>query len=66
MILPACSAVSGGRLTIASQTTALDLPVCLLLCCAAVLPPLLSDRFYRWQGLAMLGMYAGYVVTLVF
>ena len=65
MILPACTAVSGGQLTIGRQTTALDLPVCLLLCCAAVLPPLLMERFYRWQGVIMLGMYAGYVVTLV-
>jgi len=65
MILPACTAVSGGQLTIGGQTTALDLPVCLLLCCAAVLPPLLMERFYRWQGVIMLGMYAGYVVTLV-
>ncbi len=65
MILPACTAVSGGQLTIGGQTTALDLPVCLLLCCAAVLPPLLMERFYRWQGVIMLAMYAGYVVTLV-
>ena len=65
MILPACTAVSGGQLLIGGQTTALDLPVCLLLCCTAVLPPLLMERFYRWQGVIMLGMYAGYVVTLV-
>ena len=65
MILPACTAASGGHLAIGGQTTALDLPVCLLLCCAAVLPPLLMERFYRWQGILMLGVYAWYVVTLV-
>lgn len=65
MILPACTAASGGQLVIGGQTTTLDLPVCLLLCCVAVLPPLLMERFYRWQGVAMLAMYAGYVVTLV-
>lgn len=65
MILPICSAVSGGRLTIGSQTTALDLPACLLLCCLAVLPPLLRGRFYRWQGAAMLATYAAYVGMLV-
>lgn len=65
MILPICSAISGGRLTIGPQTTALDLPVCLLLCCAAVLVPLLTGRFYRWQGLMLLAMYAGYVAVLV-
>ena len=65
MILPICSAVSSGRLTIGSQTTALDLPVCLLLCCVAVLPPLLKGKFYRVQGVLMLAVYAGYVVMLV-
>lgn len=65
MILPVCSAVSGGALTIASQTTLLDMPVCLLLACVAVLPPLVTERFYRWQGALMLGLYAGYVFLLV-
>jgi cation:H+ antiporter len=65
MILPICSAVSGGRLAIGSQTTALDLPACLTLCLVAVLPPLFKGRFYRWQGVLMLGLYAAYVVMLV-
>ena len=65
MILPVCSAVSGGALTIGAQTTALDMPACLLLCCVAVIPPLVAERFYRWQGMLMLGLYAGYVVLLV-
>lgn len=65
MILPVCSAVSGGALTIGAQTTLLDMPACLLLCCVAVIPPLVTERFYRWQGVLMLGLYAGYVVLLV-
>ena len=65
MILPVCSAVSGGQLAMGSQTTALDMPVCLGLCCLAVLPPLLRGRFYRWQGALMLAAYAAYVVVLV-
>ena len=43
----------------------LCLPVCLLLCLVSVLPPLLKGRFYRWQGVLMLALYAGYVVMLV-
>lgn len=65
MILPICSAVSGGALTIGAQTTALDLPACLLICCVAVIPPLVTEKFYRWQGVVMLGLYAGYVALLV-
>ena len=65
MILPVCSAVSGGALTIGSQTTALDMPACLLIGCVAVIPPLVTERFYRWQGVVMLGLYASYVAMLV-
>ena len=64
LILPICSAVSGGRLTFSAQTTMLDLPACLTLCCVAVLPPLLKGKFYRWQGLLMLVIYAAYMVML--
>ena len=42
----------------------LDLPACLTLCCVAVLPPLLKGKFYRWQGLLMLVIYAAYMVML--
>lgn len=65
LILPVCSMISGGKLAIARQTTALDLPACLTLCLIAVLPPLFKGRFYRWQGILMLASYAGYVVLLV-
>lgn len=65
LILPVCSAVSGGHLTIGSQTTALDLPFCLGLCLLAVVPPLVKGKFYRWQGVAMLAIYAAYVALLV-
>ncbi|MCI2056333.1 MAG: calcium/sodium antiporter [Oscillibacter sp.] len=65
MILPICSMVSGGNLTIGAQTTSLDLPACLTLCLIAVIPPLLKGKFYRWQGVVMLAVYAGYVVLLV-
>ena len=65
MILPVCSAFSDRHsLTIGAQTTALDLPVCLGLCLLAVLPPLLRGRFYRWQGVLMLGAYGAYMCAL--
>ena len=57
--------LDAGKLTIGAQTTALDLPACLTLCCIAVIPPLLKGKFYRWQGVLMLALYAGYVVMLV-
>ena len=65
LILPICSMVSGGTLTISRQTAALDLPACLLLCLLAILPPLLCGRFRRWQGWALLALYAVYLAVLV-
>lgn len=65
LILPACAAVSGGSLLIGPQTTGLDLPACLALCGAAVMPPLLTGRFHRWQGAVLLGLYAGYLRLLL-
>ncbi len=65
LILPVCSAVSGGHLTIGAQSASLDLPVCLGICLLAVLPPLLRGKFYRWQGAALLACYASYLVVLV-
>lgn len=65
LILPACAAVSGGSLLIGPQTTGLDLPACLVLCAAAVAPPLITGRFWRWQGAVLLGLYAGYLRLLL-
>ena len=65
LILPACAAVSGGSLLIGRQTTGLDLPACLVLCALAAVPPLLTGRFHRWQGAALLGLYVGYLRLLL-
>ena len=65
LILPICAAVSGGSLAIGWQTTALDLPTCLAAGAAAMLPPLVTGRFYRWQGFVLLGLYAGYLAILI-
>lgn len=65
LILPACSAISGGQLVIGPQTIYLDLPICVLLCLAGVLPPLLTGRFFRCQGILLLILYAGYIMILV-
>lgn len=65
MILPVCSLLSGGSLTISQQGVALDLPACFLIILLGILPPLVKGRFYRWQGAAMLASYAFYVYLLV-
>lgn len=65
LILPICSVVSDGKLTIAEQSYALDMPMCFAMTVIAVLPPLIKGKLYRWQGILMLALYAVYVVILV-
>lgn len=65
LILPVCSLISGGRLTIGEQSTALDMPMCAIVSIMAILPPLFKGKFYRWQGVLLLAVYAAYVVILV-
>lgn len=65
MILPICSVVSDGKLTIAEQSYALDMPMCFAMTVIAVLPSLIKSKLYRWQGILMLALYAVYVVILV-
>ena len=65
LILPICSVVSDGKLTIAEQSYALDMPICFAMTLIAVLPPLIKGKLYRWQGILILALYAVYVVILV-
>lgn len=65
LILPICSVISDGKLTIAEQSYALDMPMCFAMTLIAVLPPLIKGKLYRWQGILMLALYAVYVVILV-
>ena len=65
LILPLCSVVSGKALPILRQNIVLDMPFCLGLVLLAVIPPLVTRRFHKVQGAAMLGVYAVYVGLLV-
>lgn len=65
LILPVCSTVAGGGLRIAPQSYAFDMPVCFGMSLLAILPPLLTGKLHRWQGVLMLLAYIAYVVVLV-
>ena len=64
VILPICTIASGGSLPIPPQTYLLDLPVCLGIILAAVIPAIHAGKFRRTQGIAMLILYAGYTIFL--
>ena len=63
MILPACALVSGGTLPIPT-TFYIDVAVCIGVGAIALIPTLITKRFRRWQGIALLAVYLTYVVLM--
>lgn len=64
LILPVSSVITQGSLPVAEQSIRLDFPACILVCLIAIVPPLLTERFRRWQGVALLATYGVYLVVL--
>lgn len=54
--------MAGKALPISAAAGRIDLPACLLVGCAAVIPPMLTKKFQRWQGALLLAIYAGYIL----
>lgn len=65
LILPLCSLASGEALPVSAQSIAVDLPVCLLVTLVAALPLLISQKANKWQGIILLGLYAGYLALVI-
>ena len=63
LILPVSMLVYGGKLPFSAQASVMDLPVCLLAGLIATVPALIAGRFRRWQGAALLLIYAVYVTA---
>lgn len=62
LILPVSMICAGKPLPIAPSSAALDFPACLLVGCIAVIPMIITSKFKRWQGFALLAVYAVYLV----
>jgi len=62
LILPVSMACAGKPLPIAASSASLDFPACLLVGCIAIIPMIITSRFKRWQGFALLAVYAVYLV----
>jgi cation:H+ antiporter len=62
LILPMSALAAGKALPVSAASARLDLPVCLLAGCVALLPAMATARFRRWQGVALLAIYAAYLV----
>lgn len=64
LILPVCSVISGGTLQVAASTVRVDMPVCLAVTMIALIPALISQRFRRWQGVLLIGIYIAYLAVV--
>ncbi len=65
LILPTCSFLSEGGLIIQKRVLYTDTPVMMLAIGMAFIPPLITGRFYRIQGVVLLLIYATYLYQLI-
>lgn len=62
LIMPVSSLVSGKPLPISPASAFIDLPACFLVGTIALVPALISSKFSRWQGIALMAVYVVYVI----
>ena len=66
-ILPPCLLAYGGGLPVSRGTMYVDLPALFLLSAVCFVPTFFTKKFARWQGVALLVLYVGYIAyTFVF
>ena len=65
LILPLCAVINGTALPVEKVNLIFDFPVCILACAVAIVPTIIMGKFKKWQGFALLAIYASYMVILV-
>ena len=65
LILPLCAVINGQALPVETINLVFDFPVCIAACAVAVVPTIIMGKFKKWQGFALLAIYASYMVFLV-
>ena len=65
LILPLCAIISGAALPVERINLIFDFPVCIAAAAVAVIPTIIKGKFEKWQGFALLGIYAFYLIFLV-
>ncbi len=66
LILPLCSVLGGTALPVAKVNLIFDFPICIAAAAVAVVPTMIAGKFKKWQGYALLGIYAVYMLLLIF
>ena len=65
LILPLCAIINGQPLPVEQMNLNFDFPVCIAACAVAVVPAMITGKFKKWQGAALLAIYVGYMAALV-
>ena len=65
LILPLCAVINGEALPVEKVNLIFDFPVCIAACAVAVVPTIFQGKFKKWQGFALLAIYAVYMLLLV-
>ena len=65
LILPLCAVINGEALPVERINLVFDFPVCIAACAVAVVPTIIMGKFKKWQGVALLAIYALYMAFLV-
>ena len=65
LILPLCAVINGQALPVETINLVFDFPVCIAACAIAIIPTIIQGKFKKWQGIALLSIYALYMLFLV-
>ena len=65
LILPLCAVINGQALPVERINLVFDFPVCIAACALAIVPTVICGKFKKWQGYALLGVYALYLIFLI-
>ena len=65
LILPLCAVINGQPLPVERVNLVFDFPVCIAACAVAIVPTVIQGKFKKWQGYALLAIYAAYMALLV-
>ena len=65
LILPLCAVINGTPLPVEKINLIFDFPVCIAACAVAIIPTVIQGKFKKWQGYALLAIYALYMLFLI-
>ena len=64
LIMPLCALLQGKPLAVENQGMLLDVPACLIVSAAAMVPALVCGKFKRWIGVLIGVLYIAYLVIM--